>query len=1061
MKRIYKKIISIVLIIISLLTLSSCIRFKINYSFDYGDLLKKATDFFAKKDNGEFSSTTSEITTKDEKNTKSKIHESVIPLSKYQLPNVGDVIGGFKATSMFDYRERNAKVVVFEHIKTGATCLLISNDDVDKSATFGFNTLAYDDKGLPHVFEHAALAGSKNYNNSNLFFEMVNKTYDTYLNALTMQQSTVYPMGSLSDEQLFSYFKFYIDGVFYPSVLENERILDSEAYRYVLNDKDSNIDMSGIVYSEMAANESNIYAAAHYNTVTTLYPDSFVSFETGGKTSDIPKITLDDLKKFHDKYYHPSNMVMTLYGDIDYKKYLEYADSEYLSNYEKKSIDKNDRLYREIDKYAERTYDFPVSSASDIDNKSVITYALACDGISAYEAGVFSLIIQDLSSDAGCIRTLLNEKLPKANFYIESYLHQEKPYIEFVFDNVNEEDKDIVKEIIEKSFEEEIKYEFDEMTLNSFADIIEMDIELERDSHGFTDYIGDFYEKTFRDNGKDLLGFFEYNKGVADIEEKYNDGTVNKLMDKYLSGNGKSVLVVTKPKRGLLEKNADDRASYLKTMKDNMTDDEISSLIDRTEAYNEWVEDNNKYTLIDKVRVASLSSLEEYKPKCYAYEENVEGVRFIRSDIKDIKYNYINILLDVSSVSYEDTLKLKLLSELLLYMPTTHYPDFELSNEYSLYAYNYGASLMNNVYRNGGYNPYFSFQVMSLDKHIDNIFLLIDETLFETKFDDVEKLKSYVSKAYTDMVTGFNSDPSAYTSTLIAAITNNDYLYNLHINGIDYMNFLHDIMLMDDNEIKELLMDCENLYEEIRDKNGMVCEIISNFDMMSTIKAKVLNLSYKFNHTRKEKIDYNLSNKYTGNVAIGCDTSVQYNYVVMPLKNNEIDFTSKYYVFNNMINSKILYPEFRVKRSCYGADATAGLDNIYISTYRDPNLKETYDVYDSLIDTIKDIHIDEEELEDYKINAYSSFSCPLTKFGEASIAIDEIFAKWDEKRPERYVRYMREIKETSLKDIEELKSIYIKLISEGQRVAAGSMAKINEAGEMFDEIITDYINRDK
>ena len=172
--------------------------------------------------------------------------------SHYKLPKVGDTLYGFKVNSIYDYDERNAKVVLFEHIKTGSKVFLISNDDVDKTAAFGFNTLTFDNKGVPHVFEHACLGGSEKYPNSNLFDEATNRTYNTYMNAFTMQHTTIYPFSSLSDPQLFALYKFYMDGVFNPNIIRDEKNLEKEAYRYTLENAKDDINLNGILYSEMS-----------------------------------------------------------------------------------------------------------------------------------------------------------------------------------------------------------------------------------------------------------------------------------------------------------------------------------------------------------------------------------------------------------------------------------------------------------------------------------------------------------------------------------------------------------------------------------------------------------------------------------------------------------------------------------------------------------------------------------------------------------------------------------------------------------------------------------------
>lgn len=1066
MKKNIRKILVFALILISLFLLTSCEKLKSDLIIDVKSFLN---DYLLHNDNGDVVDANENIVDVNENvTTKSEIiddtYDKLVPLdnavftlSQYKLPKVGDEIGGFEAKNIYDFDERNAKLVEFYHKKSGATAFLISNDDEDKYAAVGFNTLSDNDKGIPHVFEHASLGGSEKYNSSNLFFEMTNRTYSTYLNASTMQCSTVYPMGSLSDEQLFAYYKMYLDGVFNPEILRSDKNFQREAYRWILNDKNDDLDIQGVVYSEMSAYEGNILSKAGYAAAKTLYNGSFVSSNVGGDISKIPDLTYEELLKFHNIYYTPSNMVLLLYGDINYEKYLNYINDEYLLNYDKKIIDKADKNCVKNNGFVEKTYDFPVSSDSTIEKGSVITYLVSLDGITPYEAGITSLILNELQKDDGPLAKAVADTLDYATYNVESYLLQDKSYISIVFSNVDENDKDKVKELISDAFKSLCENGISEENLLSYRDARDMAYELKKDSHGFEDDIFDFYAGTFMNNGDDLLSYFKYCKGIKDIEKRYNDGTVDSLIKKYFSNNDNSALSIVVPRPGMLEVKNDEFQKMLKNKKANMTDDELNLLVNATKEFDEWVEYNNSISLIDKVRVASVSNLPEYKAKCYAYEENIEGVYFIRSDIDDIQYSYCDILLDVSGVEYKDLLKLKLLSNLLLYLPTTNYEDFKLTSEFSRYAYSYGTSIYNNKYAKGGYKPYFSFSFMALNKNIDKIFELLSELMYETQFDDTVKLKNFAMQEYNSIKQSLSMEPSEMANFILIAKMLPEYKYDLHLDGVDYFNYLKEIISMSDEDLLKTLKDCENLLYSIYNRSGMTCEIISNFKMMSDLKSKVLNISSNFKNEKIKTQNYDEYFKNYGNkTAIESDAYIQYNYIGLPLKENELEFSSKYYVLDNVINDKILYPEFRVKRGAYGSYILSTIKYIELYTYRDPNLKETYDVYNSIPNMLKNIKLTNDELEDYKLSAYASFSYPLTKLGASTIAINEAFENWTEKRPERFIKYMQDIKNTNMEDVEELKKNITTLIEKGTVLTFGGADAIEKNIDLFDEIIYDY-----
>lgn len=1040
--KLLKKISNLIITIVLVLSLFSCAKTELNVNSN------------------------SQVATQSETNSKESeygdkllsLEGDVFTLSKYSLPKVGDKLHGFVVDAIYDYDIRNAKLVLFTHEKSGAKAILISNDDEDKSTVIGFNTLTYDDRGIPHVFEHACLGGSAKYPNANTFDEATNKIYQTFMNAFTMQHATVYPCSSLSDPQLFELYKFYLDGVMNPDVLRDEKNLEREAYRYILNDENDDIALSGIVYSEMSANEGNIGRIAYIDTIKTMFEGSFMASETGGATSDIIKIENKDLIEYHEKYYHPSNMVITLYGDIDYEKYLEYTNGEYLSKFDNSYVDKSDNGYVEQYSFRTKTYDFPVSMNDEIDQKSVIVYGVSCEDMSAYESGLFSVVLSNLAKSDGPIDRRLKEKLPSATYGIDDNLYLPKPFFLVSFSNVNDKDADTIKGIVEDAFEEILNEGIKKEIVDELVDNIEIEKENAKDSHGFASSSSEFYARLFGSNGKDILGNLRYYKAMDDITPAYENGDIKKLVEKYLSNNDKSSLVIVVPKRGLLEEKKEALENSLKSMKENLTKEEINELILKNKDFNEWTDNQTKFSLINKIRVASISSLDEYRANCYAYEENKEGIRFIRSDLKDAKSSYFNILFDASGVKYEDLHKLNFISNLFLEMPTTHYEGKKLGSEVERYTSSLYAGPDITYYDGGGYKPYFSFSVKALDKNLDKVFELLEELMYETKFEDVEIARNVASSTKNNIRQSFNSNPSRQTSFISTVQNDGDYLYDNYLNGVEYLRFLDSIGEMSDEEIRSLLSECKELLFSLYNRYGLVCELISNFDTMKILKSKLIELSYDFNEEKIKEEDYSehltpLKDK----IALVCTGTMQYNNISMPMLKNGIEYRSRYEVLSGILDINILFNEFRAKRSAYGSYSDFNKQRGLIYTYRDPNLKQSYEVFKTIPSMLRHINMSDDDLDNYKLNAYSKFAYPLTKFNAALTAIEETLTKTKVKRPDRYVGYMKEIKALTTNDLEDMYQLVDELIDKGKYVTAGNRDQIENNKDMFDEIIYDYV----
>jgi len=266
-------------------------------------------------------------------------------VEELSLPAVGDVVEGFEVKSLTDFPTRDAVIVQMEHLKTGAELFFVANEDEDKAILMGYKTRMHNDKGIPHVFEHITLSGSGKYPNSTLWDRVSGGTYNTYMNASTYSCMTCYDISSLSDEQLLAITDFYMSGLTDPLALRDEHPLGREAYRYQLYDANEDINVTGAVYNEMEGSNSKISYSFFDGLYDTLYPGSFDCYSSGGMRDDIITITLDELKDFYELYYHPSNMIIGLYGNADYAKYLKLLNEDYLSKYDRKEIDTTDYEY--------------------------------------------------------------------------------------------------------------------------------------------------------------------------------------------------------------------------------------------------------------------------------------------------------------------------------------------------------------------------------------------------------------------------------------------------------------------------------------------------------------------------------------------------------------------------------------------------------------------------------------------------------------------------------------------------------------------------------------------
>ena len=370
------------------------------------------------------------------------------------LPAVGDELFGFRVTDITPFPQKNAQLVSLDHLKSGAEVLYFACGDTDKAVNVYYRTEAESDQGIPHVFEHITLSGSGKYPNSDLFDVISAKTYNTYMNAGTYQQMTGYNMASLSEDQLLAIMDYYMDGLTDPLALRDEHPLKRESFRYELEDPEDDITVTGAVFNEMEAANAVMDSFVREMTAKTLYPESTMSFNSGGYRDDILTITMDELRTFYEKHYHPSNMLITLYGDLDLSRFLEKLDRDYLSRYDKKEITIEDRKYVPWTGERTETYIYPVTKDTSEENGSIVSFAVSLGDISAYDLELLDIVGSLLTAESSVLKQKMIEAFPSSVFSVNMRNDIRLPVMSFELRDAAKGDAEKFRQILQDAVDE-------------------------------------------------------------------------------------------------------------------------------------------------------------------------------------------------------------------------------------------------------------------------------------------------------------------------------------------------------------------------------------------------------------------------------------------------------------------------------------------------------------------------------------------------------------------------------------------------------------------------------
>ena len=231
-----------------------------------------------------------------------------------------------------ELKEVNGYGYILSHNKTKARVAVIENDDTNKVFTIGFRTPPADDTGVPHITEHSVLCGSRKFPVKDPFVELCKGSLNTFLNAMTYSDKTVYPLASLNEKDFHNLMHVYMDAVFYPNMYEKKEIMMQEGWHYEIDEETGELTYNGVVFNEMKGVYSSSEQQLYRIIEKSLLPHTAYGFESGGDPEAIPNLTQEDFIAFHKRYYHPSNSYIYLYGDMDAEAELRFIDEEYLQN---------------------------------------------------------------------------------------------------------------------------------------------------------------------------------------------------------------------------------------------------------------------------------------------------------------------------------------------------------------------------------------------------------------------------------------------------------------------------------------------------------------------------------------------------------------------------------------------------------------------------------------------------------------------------------------------------------------------------------------------------------
>lgn len=664
---------------------------------------------------------------------------------------VNQVYHGFKLLEEKKLEDINSTARIFAHEKSGARLLSIENDDDNKVFSISFRTPPESNNGLPHIMEHSVLCGSRKFPTKEPFIDLLKGSLNTFLNAMTFSDKTMYPVASRNDKDFYNLMDVYLDAVFYPKIYSIPEILMQEGWHYELGSKDDDITYRGVVYNEMKGALSSPESVLMRKVQESLFPDTPYYFESGGDPDNIPELTQEKFIAYHKKYYHPSNSYIFLYGNGDIDKELGFIDDNYLKDFDKADVDSKISVQMPYNKVKEVKYYYPIGEDEDENNKTYVSMNFATGKSTDKEMYLAMGILSDIllgTTASPLKKALVDAEIGKDVFGIYDNSVQQ-PTFSIIVKNSNENMKEKFKKVVYDTLNGLVQNGIDKKLIEASINSNEFRLR-EADYQGLPK--GLVYSIKCMDSwlyDSDPLMHLEYESTLNKVKSALTTDYFEKMIDKYILKNTHASIIVLSPQKGLSESRAEEVKKNLKEFKDNLSDGQLQDIIESTSRLKTRQETPDTKQNIEKIPLLKLSDINKTAEKIPEEIKEADGVKVLCHPMFTNGIAYVDLLFDTSCVKQEDLLYAALLADVLTKVDTTSRNYMDISND--IYINTGDIKFSFDVYDEKGNSDNFSSKLTvrskALTDKIPEMMELLEDIINNSKFDNKKRIKEIVQEA--------------------------------------------------------------------------------------------------------------------------------------------------------------------------------------------------------------------------------------------------------------------------------------------------------------------------
>ena len=940
------------------------------------------------------------------------------------------------------------------HKKTGARVILMENEDENKVFYIGFRTTPEESTGVSHILEHSVLCGSKHFPVKDPFIELAKGSLNTFLNAMTYPDKTVYPVASCNDKDFKNLMHVYLDAVFYPNIYDHDLTFKQEGWHYEMEDESSPLTINGVVYNEMKGAFSSPDDVLEREILNSLFPDNAYREESGGDPEDIPKLTYEHYIQVHQTYYHPSNSYIFLYGNMDMEERLDFLDKEYLSRFE--ALEVNSALaYQkpfEAPVYLEKQ--FSVAGEEDLKENTYLSYNTAMEtNLEPLPYLAFKILDYAICSSpaAPLKKALLDAGIGKDVYsFYDSGVKQ--PYFSIVAKNAEKGQREEFVRLIESTLEKLCQEGINKDSLKAALNYYEFKYR-EGDFGSYPPglmYGLQILDSWLYDDDKPFI-HVAANETFEKLKKELETGYFEGLVREYLLENTHKTVIMVEPVVNLAAKKEEELKEELANYRASLSPEEIRKIVEETKELREYQEQENTP---EELACIPLLEREDIKKEAEPLCNEVRKIGEITSLYHSVYTNgigYFRLLFKAGNIPPDMLTYLGVLKQILGLVDTTAHSYGDLYNQ--IHMETGGISPAVNIYVNSknlqDVQVTFEWKVKALETNLEKAFGLLKEILLDSLFTDEKRLYEILAEAKSRMQADMIGAGHRVAAGRATSYFSPSGALQEEISGLPLYRLVVELEKNFEEKKAKLQNQLKFLCDSLFTRDNLMYDYTGSEEGYAAFSRVVKDFASQLPEGKGGEKAFGIKpeKKQEGLVTAG---QVQYVAKAGNYREKGLPYTGALRVLKVIMGYDYLWNQVRVKGGAYGCMSGFGKNgDSYFVSYRDPNLEKTLQVYQGAVDYLKSFAGEERTMTQYIIGAVSDLDVPLTPQAKGLRSLSAYMTGQSE---EDFQRERDQLLSVTGEDIRKMADYVEAVLEEDCLCVVGTRSKIEANGQLFGRV---------